>query len=123
MTLKGIGAVVVALLACGRGRVEKSDAGEAPSPKPKAREEFAVKSLPLELGVGDDRERTLTVWPADGSPTLALPAGTRVERVADLGRTPPSGAPERGLWRVRVTGGPKTGLVAYARADEIQAAR
>jgi hypothetical protein len=121
--LKSVGTVVLALLACGRGTSEKGKAAEdlPPSAPPaKAAREYVVGAVPLELGEGNDRAAKITVWPADGAAALELPSGTRVEHVADLGRPPPSGAPERGMWRVRVM---STGLVAYARSYQIQAAR
>lgn len=123
MRIREIGSVLLALVACSRGsRGASEDAGAAgTSVKPGL--ESVVRSLPLELGVGDSRELTVTVWPLEG-PNLQLQAGTRVERLEErAGARRPTGVPERGAWRVRITDGDQRGIVAYVRNSEVQAAR
>lgn len=121
MRFTGLGSVLLALLACGRGdrKAAPVDAGTSPPAAP----ERVARTLPLELGEGDDRSLKIPAWPADGSPKLDLPAGTRIEKLDDLGN-PPSGMPKPGTpWRVRVTEGPHKGLVAYVLSYQTQAAR
>lgn len=101
----------------------------ASSSEPASDEEDVASTLPLELGEGDDRTRTAAVWPIDGSPEQALPAGTRIELLKDRpSHVLPPLAPActtgiKCLQRIRVTEGPNSGLIAYVRSFQTQRAR
>jgi hypothetical protein len=128
MRFTGFGAVLLALLACGRGeRNTKRNAPSATTPNPTSTERV-VRTLPLELGEGDDRSVRVAVWPADGGAALELPAGTRIEKLEELPGAarpplPDGGVPARAFWRCRVTEGPHKDLVFYVRSYQTQAAR
>src|SRR6478609_412693 len=76
-----------------------------------------VDTVPLELGEGDTRSGTCEVRPKNGRGVEHVPVGTRIEQLEDDGRAP------KGMRLIRVSTSRYHGLIGYAWAYQIQAAR
>jgi hypothetical protein len=88
--------------------------------------EAVVHTVPLEIGEGDGRSGTFTVWPLSG-PAAQARAGDRIEKLfwRPLPLVPieaPSCLSDC-LSRVRFTGGALVRTIALVRNEHIQAAR
>lgn len=80
-------------------------------------EEQAERTLPLELGEGDARRGSMLVRDVENFGSIAVPIGTRVEKLKTDYATPD------GMYRIRIIDGKFSGAVGHAWAYQIQAAR
>jgi hypothetical protein len=126
--LIALACVLGALLACKKGSRGESASTEptvvtSSAPKAGATEIVRLKNKEWEVGEGSNRDGRGTLWPADGSPLVELPYGTRIELLEHLpGHTRPPGlTPGYSSSRVRVKDGEHADLVGYVRAFQIQA--
>jgi hypothetical protein len=100
------------------------------APTPPATERVSIAPVPLELGVGDSRDRLVEVWPADGTPSFTTPSGTRVQRLDETRRTHrPITVPaceeaaDGCVARIFIATGDHAGAVGYVPFTMLQVAR
>jgi hypothetical protein len=105
--------VLTTVRSCIRG-----DARHAPSTTGNDHESV-IRTIPLELGDGDERGPAATLYPADGGNPVSVHYGTRVERLRD----PQGSEAPRGMARVRVLSADHARLVGHVKTYLVQAAR
>lgn len=88
-----------------------------PASEPEPDRDVAMVTPPLELGEGDSRAGTADLTSYEGRSATALPYGTRIERLESKIDAP------AGKGRVRVTSGPRSGMIGWVELTKLQAAR